>query len=114
MRDGRINTRLVYARLKQGFINQKRKKVGDHGGGSSAQKHNGIQFLNSFAENSNAEESEKLAKWLLSWTVVLFELLFLYLAGALIKSVTNLLIGEGKEVVYLPILLHGGSVIGCA
>jgi len=45
---------------------------------------------------------------------VLFELLLLYLAGTLKQSVTNLLIGEGKEVVYLPILLHGGSVIGCA
>lgn len=45
---------------------------------------------------------------------VLFKELLLYLAVTLDKSVTNLLIGEGKEIVYLPILLHGGSMIGCA
>jgi len=38
-----------------------------------------------------------MAKWLL------------YLGGTLDKSVPNSLVGEGKEIVYLPILLHGGS-----
>lgn len=44
---------------------------------------------------------------------VLSEELLLCLAESLDKSVTNLLV-EGKEIVYLPILLHGGSLIGCA